>query len=220
PHTVESDNAPRLVADKIILCTGGTSRRLPVAGFELTATHSDAWQLSAVPASLLVVGAGATGVQVASIFNAFGSDVHIVEVAPRILMTEDEDVSAAVGAALAASGVRIVEDAGSIERFERSDGGVRLVRSSDCGEHSLEATIAVVAVGWGAATAGLELDQAGVRTDRRGYVEVDSQLRTAAPHIFAAGDVTGRAMVVHEALREGVLAATNAVLGATTPLPT
>ncbi len=220
PHTVESDSAPRLRADKLIICTGGTPRQLAVPGFELTATHSDAWHLSAAPESLLVLGAGATGVQVASIFNALGSRVQLVEVAPRILMSEDEDVSAAVGAALAASGVRIVEDAGSIERFERSDGGVRLVRSSDSAEHSLEAAIAVVAVGWGAATAGLELDQAGVLTDRRGYVEVDSQLRTAAPHIFAAGDVTGRALVVHEAVREGVLAATNAVLGATTALPT
>jgi pyruvate/2-oxoglutarate dehydrogenase complex dihydrolipoamide dehydrogenase (E3) component len=78
----------------------------------------------------------------------------------------------------------------------------------------------VVAVGWVAATAGLKLDRAGVRTGRRGYVEVDSQQRTAVPHIFAAGDVTGRAMVVHEAVREAVLAATNAVLGASAPLPT
>ena len=70
PHTVESDNAPRLRADKVIICTGGTSRRLAVPGFDLTATHSDAWHLSAVPESLLVLGAGATGVQVASIFNA------------------------------------------------------------------------------------------------------------------------------------------------------
>jgi pyruvate/2-oxoglutarate dehydrogenase complex dihydrolipoamide dehydrogenase (E3) component len=219
PHAVESDNAPRLVADKIILCTGGTSRRLPVAGFELTATHSDAWQLSAVPASLLVVGAGATGVQVASIFNAFGSDVHIVEVAPRILMTEDEDVSAAVGAALRASGVRIIENAGTIERFERSTSGVRLIRSANGAADTVDATRAGVAAGWVAATAGLNLDRAGVQTDRRGYVEVDSQLQTTVPHIFAAGDVTGRAMVVHEAIREAVVAATNAALGAGTTLP-
>ena len=104
PHTVESDNAPRLQADKVILCTGGTSRRLAVPGFDLTATHSDAWHLSAVPASLLVIGAGATGVQLASIFNAFGSHVQLVEVAPRILMSEDEDVSR--GGQRRAGGVR------------------------------------------------------------------------------------------------------------------
>jgi pyruvate/2-oxoglutarate dehydrogenase complex dihydrolipoamide dehydrogenase (E3) component len=82
PHTVESDHAPRLRAERVIICTGGSSRPLPVLGFDLTATHSDAWNLSSVPPSLLVIGAGATGVQVASIFNAFGSRVHLVEIAP------------------------------------------------------------------------------------------------------------------------------------------
>lgn len=218
-HTVESDNAPPLHAGKVIICTGGTSRPLPVPGFELTATHSDAWNLSSVPPSMIVIGAGATGVQVASIFNAFGSRVHLVEIAPRILMSEDHDVSEAVGAALAASGVRIVEDAGTIDRFERCAAGVRLIRSSGQGQQSIDATLAVVAAGWMAATDGLGLDRADVQQDRRGYVEVDGQLRTSAPHVFAAGDVTGRAMVVHEAVRQGLVAATNAVLGPTTVLP-
>ena len=217
-HTVESDNAPPLQADKVILCTGGASRPLAVPGFDLTATHSDAWHLSSVPPSLVVIGAGATGVQVASIFNAFGSRVHLVEIAPRILMSEDQEVSEAVTAAMAASGVQVVEDAGTIDRFERCATGVRLIHSASDGQHSIDATLAVVAAGWVAATAGLDLDRAGVQTDRRGYVQVDAQLRTTVPHIFAAGDVTGRAMVVHEAVREGLVAATNAVLGATTAL--
>ena len=76
-----------------------------------------------------------------------------------------------------------------------------------------------MAAGWVANTAGLDLAAAGVQTDQRGYVRVDSQLRTTAPHIFAAGDITGHLMVVHEAVREGYLAATNAVLGSTTILP-
>jgi pyruvate/2-oxoglutarate dehydrogenase complex dihydrolipoamide dehydrogenase (E3) component len=96
---------------------------------------------------------------------------------------------------------------------------VRLICCADDGEQSLEATLAVVAAGWDAATAGLNLGQAGVQTDRRGYVQVDRYLRTNAPHVFAAGDVTGRAMVVHEAVREGLVAATNAVLGPATVLP-
>jgi pyruvate/2-oxoglutarate dehydrogenase complex dihydrolipoamide dehydrogenase (E3) component len=218
-HTVESDHAPRLHADKVILCPGGTSRPLPVPGFELTATHSDAWNLSSVPPSMMVIGAGATGVQVASIFNALGSHVYLVEIAPRILMSEDHEVSETVGAALAASGVDIVEDAGTIDHFERCPTGVRLLHSSGQGQQRIEATLAVVAAGWAANTTGLHLDRAGVLTDRRGYVEVDPQLRTSARHVFAAGDVTGRAMVVHEAVRQGLLAATNAVLGGNTVLP-
>ena len=74
-HTIETESGLRLEASKIILCAGGTSRRLSVPGFEWTATHSDAWSLTAVPPSMLVVGARNTGVQVASIFNAFASRV-------------------------------------------------------------------------------------------------------------------------------------------------
>ena len=166
-----------------------------------------------MPPSLLVIGAGATGVQVASIFNAFGSRVSLIEIAPRILMTEDQEVSEAVRAALAASGVQVVEDAGTIDRFERCATGVRLIHSASGVQYSIDATLAVAAAGWVAATAGLDLDRRGVQTDRRGYVQVDSHLRTTVPHIFAAGDITGRALVVHEAVREGLAAATNAVLG-------
>jgi dihydrolipoamide dehydrogenase len=168
---------------------------------------------------MLVIGAGATGVQVASIFNAFGSSVHLVEAAPRILMSEDHDVSQAVRDALAASGIEIVENAGVIERFERSAAGVRVVCSSGSAEHQIDATLAVVAIGWVAATTELNLDAIGVQTDQAGYVRVDDRMRTTAAHIFAAGDVTGRAMVVHEAVRQGLVAGTNAVLGATTVLP-
>jgi pyruvate/2-oxoglutarate dehydrogenase complex dihydrolipoamide dehydrogenase (E3) component len=142
-----------------------------------------------------------------------------VEIAPRILMSEDHEVSEVVGGALAASGINLVEDAGTLNRFERCATGVRLLHSSGNGQQSIDATVAVVAAGWVAATAGLALDRAGVQTNLRGYVEVDAQLRTSAPHVFAAGDVTGRAMVVHEAVRQGLVAATNAVLGRNTVVP-
>ena len=185
----------------------------------LTSTHSDAWGFSSAPPSMLVIGAGATGVQVASIFNAFGSQVTLFEAAPRILMSEDDDVASAVSAALQASGIRVLEEAGTIERFESCPTGVRLVYTKSDTQDHIEATVAVVAAGWVANTAGLDLAAAGVETDQRGYVQVDSELRTTAPHIFAAGDITGHLMVVHEAVREGYLAATNAVLGGTTVLP-
>ena len=81
-HTLECEHGPRLEADRVILCTGGTNRRLPVPGFEFTATHSDAWALSAVPVSMLVIGVGATGAQVASVFNELGSRVQVFEAGP------------------------------------------------------------------------------------------------------------------------------------------
>ena len=217
-HIVESDNAPRLYAGKVVLCTGGTSRPLAVP-VRLDRDAQRRVAPSSVPPSLLVIGAGATGVQVASISMRSAHTFILFKIAPRILMSEDEEVSAAVRAALAGSGVQIVEDAGTIDRFEPARAGVRLIHSAGGAQQSIDATLAVVAAGWVAATAGLNLDRAGVQTDPRGYVQVDTHLRTAVPHVFAAGDVTGRAMVVHEAVRQGLVAATNAVLGPTTVLP-
>jgi dihydrolipoamide dehydrogenase len=212
-HTVETASGLRLRADRIVICTGGKSRKLAVPGAELTATHSDAWSLRSVPASMLVIGGGATGAQVASIFNGFGAKVQLFQSGPRILPTEDEDVSAAVAAAFRAAGIRVHESFGEIESFEAARGGVRMNFVKDGRRESAEAELAVVAVGWTAATEDLRLGAAGVETNARGFVGVDSHLRTSAAHIFAAGDVTGRLMLVPQALQDGFIAATNALLG-------
>src|SRR6059058_2166574 len=156
-HTIETEGGLRLHAEKIIICTGGVSRRLPVPGFELASTHSDAWRLTSVPPSMVVIGAGATGVQVASIFNAFGSRIQLFQSGPRILSTEDEEVSAAVAAAFRASGMVVNENFGSIESFEKTTSGVRMNFAKNGERLSAEAALAVVAVGWVANTAGLSL---------------------------------------------------------------
>ena len=95
----------------------------------------------------------------------------------------------------------------------------RLVYSRSGAQSHVDATHAVVAVGWVANTDGLDLAAAGVQTDPRGYIKVDSRLRTTAPGIYAAGDATGHLMVVHEAAREAYLAATNATSDAPTSFP-
>jgi dihydrolipoamide dehydrogenase len=213
PNLVETESGLRLHADRFIICTGGVSRRLSVPGAELTATHSDAWGLTAVPPSMLVIGAGATGAQVASIFGAFGTRVELFHSGPRILPTEDEDVSAAVAAAFRESGIVVRESFGAIESFEKTPNGIRMHFSKDGVSASAEAALAVVAVGWVADTEGLGLEAAGVETDGRGFVRVDGALRTSRPEIFAAGDVTGRMMLVPQAIQDGFAAATNAVLG-------
>src|SRR4051812_11527199 len=212
-HTIETEGGLRLQAEKIIICTGGVSRRLPVAGGELASTHSDAWRLSYVPPSMLVVGAGATGVQVASIFNAYGSRIQLFQTGRRILPSEDEDISAAVSAAFRESGIVVRENFGTIESFEKTPAGVRMIFSKDGNRDSAEATLAVLAVGWVADTAALSVATAGVETDQRGFVKVDAYLRTSTPHIFAAGDITGHQMLVPQAIQEGFVAATNAVRG-------
>jgi pyruvate/2-oxoglutarate dehydrogenase complex dihydrolipoamide dehydrogenase (E3) component len=214
PQVVATAAGPRFRAERFILCTGGVSRRLPIPGFELTATHSDAWSLTAVPDSMIVVGAGATGVQVASVFNAFGTRVQILQAGERILATEEPEVSAAVAAAFRASGIEVHEGFGTIERFERTAGGVRVVYVRDDVRHSSEAALVVCAVGWSANTAGLSLAAAEVDADARGFVRVDERQRTSAQHVYAAGDVTGGLMLAGQALQAGFVAATNAVRGA------
>ena len=84
PHTIETESGLRLEGRNIIICAGGKPRRLNVPGIEHTATHSDAWGLRSIPKSMIVVGSGATGVQVASVFSAFGTKVSLFEAAPRI----------------------------------------------------------------------------------------------------------------------------------------
>ncbi|MDI3561909.1 NAD(P)/FAD-dependent oxidoreductase [Bradyrhizobium sp. Arg816] len=218
PHTIETQGGLRLCADKVIICTGGTSRRLPIPGFELTSTHSDAWALTSVPPSMLVVGAGATGVQVASIFNAFGSRIELFEAGPRILATEDADISAAAAVALRQSGIAVHESFGTITAFEKTATGVRMLFTKDGRQFDVEGALAVVAAGWAADTSSLNLAEAGVELNQRKFVKVDEYLRTSAPHIFAAGDVTGHAMLVPQAIQAGFVAATNAVKGPGMPL--
>jgi pyruvate/2-oxoglutarate dehydrogenase complex dihydrolipoamide dehydrogenase (E3) component len=219
-NTVETESGLRLRASRFIICTGGASRRLSVPGAELTHTHSDAWSLTSVPRSMLVIGGGATGLQVASIFNAFGSRVQLFQAGPRILPSEDEDVSAAMATAFRDAGVVVREGFGTIECFEKTPAGVRMGFSRNGHREYAEAELAVVAVGWVANTGGMDLPRAGVELDERGFVRVDPHLQTTAQHVWAAGDVTGRMMLVPHATQAGFVAATNAVRGPTVTLDT
>jgi pyruvate/2-oxoglutarate dehydrogenase complex dihydrolipoamide dehydrogenase (E3) component len=215
PHTIITAGGLRLQANKIIICVGGASRRLPIPDFHLTSTHSTALRLTSVPPSMLVIGGGAIGVQVASIFNAFGSRVQLFETGPRILSAEDEDVAASVETAFREAGIHVQKNFGAIDSFEKTPAGVRMNFSKNGKRDSAEAALAVVAAGWVANTSELNLAVAGVLPDDRGFVKVDDYLRTSAPHIFAAGDVTGHLMLVPPAIQEGFVAGTNAVLGST-----
>jgi pyruvate/2-oxoglutarate dehydrogenase complex dihydrolipoamide dehydrogenase (E3) component len=164
---------------------------------------------------MLVIGGGATGVQVASIFTSFGSRVQLFEAGPRILSTEDADVAAAVTSSFRDLGMVVRENFGVIESFERASNGVRMNFCKDGKRGSVEAALAVVAAGWTADTAGLNLAAAGVTLNLRGFVGVNEYQQTSADHIFAAGDITGRLMLVPPAIQQGFVAATNVVLGPT-----
>ena len=210
-HSLETASGERLEAEKIIVCVGGRARRLAVPGAELVATHSDAWGLKSVPRSMLVIGGGATGLQVASIFAAFGTKVQLFECGPRLLARESEEVGKAVARGFRDRDIIVHEAFGSIERFELSGSGIRMHYSGSQGDHVAEAELAVAAVGWCVDSEGLALSQAGIESDERGYIRVDEHMQTSTANIYAAGDVTGVAMLAPQAMHQGFVAASAAL---------
>jgi pyruvate/2-oxoglutarate dehydrogenase complex dihydrolipoamide dehydrogenase (E3) component len=211
-HTLEIGGGRKLQGEKFILCVGGHARRLPFPGGEHTLTHSGIWTMNGLPRSVAVVGGAATGCQLASVFAAFGSRVWLLDVAPRLLGGEDEAVSDGVAEAFGRRGIEIVTGIKGIEKIEKEDGALRLFYTRNDEARTLTAETIVLAVGWPGNIEELNLEAAGVEVER-GHVRVDDALRTSAPHIFAAGDITGRMMLVQSATYEGNLAAEQTVLG-------
>ena len=212
-HTLALGNGSSVQGEKFILCVGGHARRIPLPGSEHALTHSDVWTMKGLSESVAVVGGAATGCQLASVFAAFGSRVRLLEVSPRILAAEDEAVSEAVAEAFGRQGIEIVTGIGGVEKVDREDGRLSLFYAKNDETHTLAAETIIFAVGWPGNVEELNLEAVGVETRRGGYVLVDDALRTSAPHIFAAGDITGRMMLVQSATNEGNLAAEQTVLG-------
>jgi dihydrolipoamide dehydrogenase len=211
PTTVEAGDGRTWAADRFILAVGGRAWRPPTPGAELAMTYEDLRDLRSLPDTVGVIGAADTGCQLASILADLGSRVSLFQRGGRILPRADADVSADLEKAFRARGIAIVTQA-SIERLESQGPGIR-VHYSDGGEAtSLDVDAVFFAVGWPSNADRINVDACGV-TIERGYVVVDEFLRTTAPHIFAAGDVNGRSMLVSSAYLEGRVAAENAVLG-------
>ena len=211
-HTLALDNGKSVQGEKFILCVGGHARKIPFPGSEHALTHSDVWTMKGLPESVAVVGGAATGCQLASVFAAFGSRVCLLDVSPRILAAEDEVVSETVAEAFGRRGIEIIAGIRGIEKIEKENGALRLFYTRNDEAHTLTAETILLAVGWPGNVEELNLEAAGVEAER-GYVRVDDALRTSAPHVFAAGDITGRMMLVQSATYEGNLAAEQTVLG-------
>lgn len=214
PHELILGTATRILADKVILCAGGHARRLGFPGAEYALTHNDVWSLKKIPTSIAIIGAAATGCQLASIFAAFGTQVHLLEIAPQVLPQEDETTSLLIQEAFIRRGIQIECGISGIERIAHSGNLLNLhyTRQEKAGKLAVEAVM--LSVGWPGNLEELNLSAAGVET-ARGYIQVDDCLRTTANHIYAAGDITGRMMLVQSASYEAQIAAENAVLGAT-----
>jgi pyruvate/2-oxoglutarate dehydrogenase complex dihydrolipoamide dehydrogenase (E3) component len=200
-----------LQGEKFILCAGGHARRLPFPGSEYALTHSDIWSLQKLPRQMVVVGGAATGCQLASCFAAFGTHVSVLEAAPRLLTVEDEAVSHGIAEAFRRRGIAVFTNIGGIQRIEQRDGTLHLFYPFEGEVRQLATEVVVLSVGWQGNTEALNLAAAHVQSER-GYIVVDDYLQTTTPHIYAAGDITGRMMLVQSANWEGALAAGNALL--------
>jgi dihydrolipoamide dehydrogenase len=211
-NRIELGNGQILEAEKFILCAGGRARRIDFPGSEFALTHSDVWSLKGLPRSLVVVGGAATGCQLASIFEAFGVKVTILERGPRILGLEDEVVSQVIVKSFQQRGVTIISDIETVERIDKGAQGLVLVYRRGGEAIPIETEAVILSTGWVGNLAELDLQKAGVETVGP-YVRVDDFQRTSSPHIFAAGDITGRMMLVQSANYEALTAAENAVLG-------
>jgi dihydrolipoamide dehydrogenase len=211
-HSVVLGDGTTLQAEKFVLSVGGHARRLPFPGNEYALTHSDIWKLQQLPRQVVVVGGAATGCQLASCFAAFGAHVCVLEVAPRLLTVEDEAVSRGIAEAFRRRGIAVITSIGGIQRIEQRDGALQVFYLYEGEVRQLTTEAVVLSVGWQGNTETLNLAAANVQSER-GYIVVNDYLQTTAPHIYAAGDITGRMMLVQSANWEGALAAGNALLG-------
>ena len=211
-HTMITPDGGKLHGEKFILCAGGHARRFSFPGSECALTHSDVWSLKSLPRSVAIVGGAATGCQLASIFADFGSQVYILERSEHILSIEDNSVARVMQSVFVQRGIQVVAPSSGVDRIERSGNGLVLWYTQGGESRSITVEAVILAVGWIGNVEALNLDAAGVNVERN-YIVVDDYLKTSAPHIFAAGDITGRMMLVQSGSYDGRIAAENAVLG-------
>jgi len=210
---VQNGGQRTLYADKFILCCGGHPARLPIPGAELALTSDDLWTLPTLPRSAIIVGTGATGVQLASVFHSFGMTLTLLESAPHVLPSEDPDVAEVLAEAFHEQGIHMVTGIGGVDQIEAlPDGTRRLTYRKADQTHTIDAEAVFFAVGWPGNIEGLGLEAAGVELRKR-WIAVNDYLQTSAEHIYAAGDITGRMMLVQAADYEAHIAAENAVRG-------
>ena len=216
---VEGEAPAEIKARNIVIATGSEAMLLP--GMELDGqvilTNKEILDLEAVPKSLLVVGAGAVGIEFASLFARFGTEVTVVEMLPRILPLEDQDISDELYRLMAKRRIKLL--AGSrLENVAVQDGkAIATVQTPNGEVETITAERVLLAVGRKPMTDGIGLETLGVNTIR-GRIPVDGRMATNVPGIFAIGDVVPTQQLAHLASHEGMLAMRNIAGQAATPL--
>jgi dihydrolipoamide dehydrogenase len=218
---VKSDAGVQTVeAKNIIIATGSEARMIPglEADPERILTNVEILNLTSVPKSLIIIGAGAVGVEFASIFNRFGTEVTVVETLPRIVPVEDEDISRELERNFRKQKIR-VETGARAEDIRKTGTGVALkLVTKDGKEEELQAEKLLVAVGRKPNTEKIGLESTRVKLDR-GFIQVDEHQQTAEPGVYAIGDVVaGTPQLAHVATRGGMIAVAHMAGKAAVPI--
>ena len=214
-HEVEVGDA-RLHADRIFINVGGRALVPPLPGLDRVPylTNSSMMRLDVAPPHLVIVGGSYVGLEFGQMFRRFGSDVTVIEMAPRLVQREDDDVSTAIHDILVREGIAVRLNARCISV---SPGNAGVAVRVDCAEGSptIEASHLLLAVGRRPNTDDLGLDAAGVARDDNGYIVVDDRLQTSVPGIWAMGDCNGKGAFTHTAYNDFEIVASNLLDGAT-----
>ncbi|GIV57924.1 MAG: mercuric reductase [Rhodothermaceae bacterium] len=215
PHTLEidrTDETDRVTGRYILIATGARAAVPPLPGLDTVPylTNETLFDLDRLPGHLAVVGAGPIGTEMAQAFRRLGSEVTVIDMAPRILTNDDEELAALLLGALEQEGIRFVLDAG-VQEVRRDGDGLVLVVEQRGTRRAIRADALLVATGRRPNLDGLNLDAAGVEHTRQG-ITVDERGRTSQRHIYAAGDVTGRFQFTHMSEHMAKVAVTNALL--------
>lgn len=203
----DEENRQAVKTEKIIIATGSESAQIPSIPFdgEKIINSTDALRMTEVPGSILIIGAGAIGVEFAAIFRALGSEVTVVEMLPQIIPAEDAELAAELEKSFKGEGIRILTGA-KVEKV--TDEGKKKKAVTDTGEEIIVDKI-LVAVGRCLNSVDIGLEDAGISTER-GKIIVNEKMETNVPGVYAIGDVVGGALLAHKASAEGIVAAENA----------
>lgn len=198
----------------IVIATGSSGAALQIPGIEMlersdVLTNIEAFELETLPKSMIVIGGGPTGLEVAQIFHRFGSEVMVVQRRNRLLPITEPEISDAIAKNLEAEGIKIHLNSLPV-KVQKDGREIVLTVNTNGKDQELRAEKLFVAIGVRGNTKDLNLEAIGLRADGKGFIEVDEQMRTKAKNIYAAGDVTGAPWLETVAAREGAIAVASA----------
>ena len=203
-------NDAELSADRIFLNVGARATIPPIPGLDQVPylTNSSMMDIDFLPAHLVILGGSYIGLEFAQAYRRFGSEVTVIELGPRLIVREDEDVSRAVADFLKDEGIDVRVDS-KVVSLEKQGNAVAVTVESAGKSSQIVGTHVLVAIGRRPNTDDLGLDRAGIATDAHGYIQVDDQLRTNVPGIWAMGDCNGRGAFTHTSWNDFEIVAAN-----------